>query len=65
MADVYPELVAHSADGQIETVNYQALNCMLLNELQKEHKQVQEQAETIRMLETRLAVLEKTFLLGR
>jgi hypothetical protein len=26
---------------------------------------VQEQAETIRMLETRLAVLEKTFLLGR
>jgi hypothetical protein len=64
VADVYPDLVAHSADGQIETVKYRVLDSMLLNELQKEHKQVQEQAETIRMLETRLAVLEKTFLLG-
>jgi len=65
VADVYPDLVTHSADGQIETVKYQVLDSMLLNELQKEHKQVQEQAETIRMLETRLAVLEKAFLLGR
>jgi Chaperone of endosialidase len=59
VADVYPDLVAHSADGQIETVKYQALDSMLLNELQKEHKQVQEQAETIRVLEARLAALEK------
>ena len=65
VADVYPDLVVHSADGQIETVKYQVLDSMLLNELQKEHKQVQEQAEAIRMLETRLAVLEKAFLLGR
>jgi hypothetical protein len=65
VADVYPDLVAHPADGQIETVKYRVLDSMLLNELQKEHKQVQEQAETIRMLETRLAVLEKAFLLGR
>jgi hypothetical protein len=65
VADVYPELVAHSADGQIETVKYQALNSMLLNELQKEHKQVQEQAEAIRLLEARLVVLEKALLSGR
>lgn len=65
VADVYPDLVAHSADGQIETVKYQVLDSMLLNELQKEHKQVQEQAETLRMLEARLAVLEKAFLSGR
>jgi hypothetical protein len=65
LADVYPELVAHSADGQIETVKYQALNSMLLNELQKEHKQVQEQAEAIRLLEARLVVLEKALLSGR
>jgi Chaperone of endosialidase len=64
-ADVYPDLVAHSADGQIETVKYQVLDSMLLNELQKEHKQVQEQAETIRELEARLAVLEKALLSGR
>jgi len=38
VADVYPDLVAHSADGQIETVKYQILDSMLLNELQKEHK---------------------------
>jgi hypothetical protein len=65
VADVYPDLVAHSADGQIETVKYQVLDSMLLNELQKEHRQVQEQAETIRLLEARLAVLEKALLSGR
>ena len=65
VADVYPDLVVHSADGQIETVKYQVLDSMLLNELQKEHKQVQEQAETIRVLETRLAALEKALLSGR
>ncbi len=65
VADVYPDLVAHSADGQIETVKYQLLDSMLLNELQKEHKQVQEQAETIRVLEARLAALEKALLSGK
>jgi hypothetical protein len=52
---VYPDLVAHSADGQIETVKYQVLDSMLLNELQKEHQQVEKQAETIQRLESRLA----------
>jgi hypothetical protein len=65
VADVYPDLVAHSANGQIETVKYQVLDSMLLNELQKEHKQVQEQGETIRLLEARIAALEKTLLSGR
>jgi hypothetical protein len=32
VAEVYPDLVAHSADGQIETVKYQVLDSMLLNE---------------------------------
>ena len=41
VAEVYPDLVAHSADGQIETVKYQVLDSMLLNELQKEDQQVQ------------------------
>ncbi|MBV8907129.1 MAG: hypothetical protein JOZ22_26100 [Acidobacteriia bacterium] len=52
VAEVYPDLVAHSADGQIETVKYQVLDTMLLNELQKEHRKVEQ-------LETRLATLEK------
>ena len=41
VAEVYPDLVVRSADGQIETVKYQVLDSMLLNELQKEHQQVQ------------------------
>jgi hypothetical protein len=65
VAEVYPDLVARSADGQIETVKYQVLDSLLLNELQKEHRQVQEQAETIRLLETRLAALEKALLAGK
>jgi hypothetical protein len=51
VAEVYPDLVAHSADGQIETVKYQVLDSMLLNEVQRQ------QAE-IRRLEDRLAKLE-------
>jgi len=65
VAEVYPGLVALSADGQIETVKYQLLDSMLLNELQKEHRQVRQQAETIRQLEARLAVLEKALVSGR
>ena len=40
VAEVYPDLVAHSADGQIETVKYQVLDAMLLNEVQQLHAQV-------------------------
>jgi hypothetical protein len=65
VAEVYPDLVAHSADGQIETVKYQVLDSMLLNELQKEHQQVQQQAEMIRSLESRLAALEETLRAGK
>ena len=65
VAEVYPGLVAVSADGQIETVKYQFLDSMLLNELQKEYRQVRQQAETIRQLEARIAVLEKALVSGR
>lgn len=57
--EVYPNLVARSADGQIETVKYQVLDSMLLNELQNEHRQIEHQAEVIRLLETRIAALEQ------
>jgi hypothetical protein len=72
VAEVYPDLVAHSADGQIESVKYQVLDSMLLNELQKQNRELQaqkqhaqKQDETIRQqqeqnrkLEARLAALE-------
>jgi hypothetical protein len=58
VADVYPDLVAHSADGQIQTVKYQVLDSMLLNELQKQADLNRQQAEQIRLLEERLAAVE-------
>jgi hypothetical protein len=51
VAEVYPDLVVRSADGQIQTVKYQVLDSMLLNELQK-------QSQTISALEERLTKLE-------
>ena len=41
--EIYPDLVAHSQDGQIETVMYQKLTPMLLNEVQRLKKQNDEQ----------------------
>jgi trimeric autotransporter adhesin len=65
VAQVYPGLVARSAGGQIETVKYQVLDSMLLNELQKQNATInaQESAmaaqqEHIRSLEERLAKVE-------
>jgi hypothetical protein len=65
VADVYPDLVARSADGQVETVKYQVLNSMLLSELQKQHATIStqgttiaDQKEQIRSLEERLARVE-------
>jgi hypothetical protein len=65
VAEVYPDLVARSADGRIETVKYQVLDSMLLNEVQRLHAQnaAQEernkgQQEKIHSLEERLSRLE-------
>lgn len=58
VAEVYPDLVARSADGQIETVKYQLLDSMLLNELQKQNSTITAQKEQIRSLEERLARVE-------
>lgn len=41
VADVFPDLAVRGADGRIETVQYQKLDAMLLNELQKLYREVQ------------------------
>jgi hypothetical protein len=51
VAQVYPGLVARSADGQVETVMYQFLPSMLLNEVQKQHRTIRSQAEHVAQLE--------------
>jgi len=52
VAQVAPGLVARSADGRIETVYYQFLAPMLLNEYQKQQRTIEAQT-------TRIAQLEK------
>ena len=38
VAAVYPELVTHTATGEVQTVKYQELIPMLLNELQRQRQ---------------------------
>src|SRR5207248_7759175 len=47
VADVNPGLVAHNAQGQPESVHYEMVNAMLLNEFLKEHKKVQNLETTV------------------
>lgn len=59
VADIYPDLVARSADGQVESVRYQLLDPMLLNELQKQHATITAQKEQIRQQESQIRSLEE------
>ena len=54
VAEVFPELAVRGADGQVETVHYETLNVLLLNELQKQAQDVAEQAQRIDGLERML-----------
>ena len=40
MAEVFPDLVVYNDDKQPETVKYRLLSSLLLNELQKQNKQI-------------------------
>ncbi len=57
VAEVYPELVQRSAEGEPNAVLYQFLPAMLLNEFQKQHRQIEAQQERIRSLEGQLQQL--------
>ena len=47
VARVYPELVGYGSDGKVQTVRYQELIPMLLNELQKQDRKNQKQQEQL------------------
>jgi hypothetical protein len=51
VAKTHPDLVAHSVDGQIETVKYQVLDSMLLNGVQRQEKIINAQAKEIELPE--------------
>ncbi len=74
VAETFPELAVLNKDGQPETVKYQDLTPLLLNEVQKQHKREQaqeqkaatqektmaDQQKRIADLEARLAKLEQS-----
>jgi hypothetical protein len=57
VAEVNPNLVARNAQGQVESVHYEMVNAMLLNEFLKEHKKVEEQQASIAELKSTVGVL--------
>jgi uncharacterized coiled-coil protein SlyX len=65
---VNPDLVVRDKEGKVDTVRYEAVNAMLLNEFLKEHKKIAELEATIADLrytvakqEARIAQHQKSF----
>ena len=54
VAEVNPNLVARDAKGQPESVHYEMVNAMLLNEFLKEHRTVEAQQKEIDALKAEL-----------
>jgi hypothetical protein len=54
VAKVDSDLIVRDAEGKIQSVRYEAVNAMLLNEFLKEHRQVQEQQKEIEKLSAQL-----------
>ena len=65
VASVYPDLVVKGADGQVQTVQYQKLTPMLLNELQKQNDLIRLQQKQVQELQNRLAALEAVLLTSK
>ena len=60
VAEVDPNLALRNGKGEIESVRYNAINVMLLNEFLKEHKAFVEEQEKVKKLEAGLAGLLAT-----
>ena len=65
VAEVYPELVVYGRGGQADAVRYDQVNALLLNEVQKQHRAIEDQEKKIELqnqiiesLQARLARLE-------
>ncbi len=58
VAKVYPDLVAYNPDGSVYTVRYQYLSSMLLNEVQKQYRRAENQAELIQNQQQKIEELE-------
>ena len=49
---VNPDLVKRDRDGKLQTVRYNAVNAMLLNEFLKKHREVEEEQTAINDLKS-------------
>jgi hypothetical protein len=54
VAEVYPDLVGRNPEGQPESVRYEQINAMLLNEFLKEHRKVEKLEATVAALAAQL-----------
>jgi hypothetical protein len=66
VAETFPELSAYGANGQIETVKYHVLPAILLNEVQRQQREISAQQElnirlaaTVESQQARIERLEK------
>jgi hypothetical protein len=60
VAEVNPDLVGRNPEGHPESVRYEQINAMLLNEFLKEHRRGEEQAKTIAELRSEMKALAAT-----
>ena len=58
VAEVNSDLVGHNREGQPESVRYEQINAMLLNEFLKEHRKGEEQDRKIEEQQTTIAELK-------
>jgi Chaperone of endosialidase len=61
VAEISPDLITRDREGKPETVRYEAVNAMLLNEFLKEHKKVEELQATVAQQQKGIEVLTAQF----
>jgi hypothetical protein len=59
VAEVYPDLIGRNPKGEPESVRYEQINAMLLNEFLKEHRKVEEQSHEILVRRATISELKK------
>jgi hypothetical protein len=59
VAKVYPDLVQYDKNGRPQTVYYHLINAMLLNEVQKQHRQLQAETKELKTLQATVAALQQ------
>jgi len=57
--EVNPDLVVRDNEGKVNTVRYEQINAMLLNEFLKEHRKVEQQNHKIQQQDATIAELKK------